>query len=335
MPGPTIKSSPEDFVVDEIPLYAAIGSGTHTFLRIEKRMRTTEDVVGDLARVFGMKRRDIGYAGRKDRVALTRQWFSVPDLDPERAAGFEVEGAKVLEAIRHQHKLRTGHLKGNRFSIWVRDLSGEEIRAAKDKLESFATAGFPNRFGDQRFGRDGENAKRGLAVLQGKVRPKERKQARFLLSSLQSQVFNHVLASRPLALDQFEVGDLAIKHDSGGSFHVEDVATENVRAQNFEISPTGPIFGTKVSQPLGAPAERERDALMHYGIPAPENLRPPRGISLRGARRALRARPLELRTSVSELSIKLEFSLPSGSYATVLLEEVFGALQIEAGMTRR
>ena len=86
MAGPTIKSSPEDFVVDEIPLYEATGSGSHTFLRIEKRMRTTEDVVGDLARVFGVKRRDIGYAGRKDRVAVARQWFSIPDLDPARAS---------------------------------------------------------------------------------------------------------------------------------------------------------------------------------------------------------------------------------------------------------
>lgn len=335
MAGPTIKSSPEDFVVDEIPLYEATGSGSHTFLRIEKRMRTTEDVVGDLARVFGVKRRDIGYAGRKDRVAVARQWFSIPDLDPARAAGFEVEGARVLEAIRHQHKLRTGHLKGNRFSIFVRGLASSEIKTAKDKLERFATTGFPNRFGDQRFGRDGENAKRGLAILQGQARPKERKQARFLVSSLQSQVFNHVLASRPLALDQFEVGDLAIKHDSGGSFCVEDVETENARAQSFEISPSGPIFGTKVSQPLGAPAERERDALMLFGIPDPGNLKPPRGLSLRGARRALRARPLELRTSTGEREIQLEFSLPSGSYATVLLEEVFGPLEIEAGTGSR
>ena len=329
---PTIKSSPEDFVVDEIPLYEAQGSGPHTFLRIEKRMRTTEEVIGDLARVFGVKRRDIGCAGRKDRVALTRQWFSVPDLDPDRASEFEVSGAQVLEAIRHQNKLRTGHLKGNRFSIWVRDLTDEQIKRAQGKIETFAVTGFPNRFGAQRFGRDGDNAKRGLAVLQGKARPRERKQARFLVSALQSLVFNHVLESRPLPLDQFEVGDLAIKHESGGSFCVEDVATENERARSFEISPTGPIFGTKVSRPLGAPAERERDALMAYGIPDPANLRPPRGLSLRGARRALRARPLELAFCAGDGAAKLDFTLVSGTYATVLLEEVLGPLQIELGV---
>ena len=102
MAGPNIKSCPEDFVVDEIPAYEAQGSGPHTFLRIEKRLRTTEEVVDDLARFFGVNRRDIGYAGRKDKVAVTRQWFSIPDLDPERANEFKVDGARILEAIRHQ-----------------------------------------------------------------------------------------------------------------------------------------------------------------------------------------------------------------------------------------
>jgi tRNA pseudouridine13 synthase len=335
MAGPRIKSCPEDFVVDEIASYEAQGTGPHTFLRIEKRLRTSEEIVDDLARVFGVNRRDIGYAGRKDKVAVTRQWFSVPDLDPERANEFKVEGAQVLEAIRHQNKLRTGHLKGNRFAIWVRDLTDEQIEQAKGSVEKIVAKGFPNRFGDQRFGRDGANARRGLAILKGNARPKERKQARFLVSALQSLVFNHVLETRPLQLDEFELGDLAIKHDSGGSFCVEDVAVENARAASFEISPSGPIFGTKVSRPLGAPGQRENESLAVHGIPALENLKPPRGISLKGARRALRARPLDMAISVKEQAVKLEFTLPSGSYATVLLEEVFAGLQIDVGVNCR
>jgi tRNA pseudouridine13 synthase len=331
MAGPRIKSCPEDFVVDEVPLYEATGTGPHTFLHVEKRMRTTEEVAGDLARVFGVERRDIGYAGRKDKVALTRQWFSVPDLDPERSSEFNVSGSRVLEAIRHKNKLRTGHLKANRFSIWVRDLTDPQIDAAKGKFETLSISGFPNRFGAQRFGRDGENARRGLAVLLGKSRLRDRKQARFFVSALQSLVFNHVLAARPLPLDQFELGDLAIKHVSGGSFCVDDVAEANERARDFEISPSGPIFGTKVLQPLGAAAEREREALMAYDVPDLENLRPPRGISLRGARRALRVRPVELGFCRADGAAKLEFTLPSGSYATVLLEEVFGSVQIDGG----
>ena len=115
------------------------------------------------------------------------------------------------------------------------------------------------------------------------------------------------------------------------SFCVDDVAEANERARDFEISPSGPIFGTKVLQPLGAAAEREREALMAYNIPDLGNLRPPRGISLRGARRALRVRPVDLGFCPADGAAKLEFSLPSGSYATALLEEVFGSVQIDGG----
>ncbi len=332
--SPYFKACPEDFVVDEIPLYPAQGSGPHTFLRIEKRMRTTEEVAGDLARITGTKRREIGYAGRKDRVALSRQWFSVPGLDPEQAGRLELAGARVLDAVRHQNKLRTGHLRANRFEIWVRGLTGEQIEAALEKARVLGEQGFPNRFGTQRFGRDGENAKRGLEILRGGVATRDRRRARFLVSALQSQVFNRVLAARTLPLDQFEVGDLAMKHDSGGVFHVEDVAVDNERARAFEISPSGPIFGKKVAEPLGVPAERERAILEACGVPELKNLAAPRGVPLRGARRALRVRPGGLECSASHDAAKLEFTLPSGSYATVLLEEVFGPLCAGVGENR-
>lgn len=328
---PYFKACPEDFVVDEIPLYPAQGSGPHTFVRVEKRLRTTEEVAGDLARAAGVRRREIGYAGTKDRVAIARQWFSIPDLDPERAGEFELSGARVLEAVRHQNKLRTGHLRANRFAIWVRGLTPEQIEAAHDQIELLAAKGFPNRFGAQRFGRDGDNAKRGLEILLGAAPAKDRRRSRFLVSALQALVFNRVLDSRRLPLDRFEVGEIAVKHESGGLFCVEDVARENERARSFEISPTGPIFGRKVAQPLGAPAEREREIFAACGIPDRENLNPPRGISLRGARRTLRVRATDFARSVVDDAIKLEFTLPSGSYATVLLEEVFGPLRHGSG----
>jgi tRNA pseudouridine13 synthase len=321
------KACPEDFVVDEIPLYPAVGSGPHTFVRVEKRLRTTEEVAADLARAAGVKRREIGYAGMKDRVAVARQWFSIPDLDPERASAFELPGVEVLEAVRHQNKLRTGHLQANRFSIWVRGLTPELIAAAHERIALFSAKGFPNRFGVQRFGRDGDNAKRGLEILLGAAYAKDRRRSRFYVSALQAQVFNRVLDSRPLPPDEFEVGDVAVKHESGGQFLVEDVDTENQRAQNFEISATGPIFGKKVSRPLGAPAERENAILDECGVPHHESLSPPRGIPLRGARRSLRVRAVDFEHEAGRDEMKLEFSLPSGSYATVLLEEVFGPLR--------
>ena len=323
---PRFKACPEDFVVDEIPLYPPTGEGPHTFLRIEKRLRTTEAVAEDLARAFSVKARDIGYAGRKDRVAITRQWFSVPDLDPEVASDCELPGAVVLEAVRHQNKLRTGHLRGNRFDIRVRDVGDAERDRALARLDAIKLDGFPNRYGAQRFGRSGDNAARALSILKRGKAPRDRRRARFLISALQAEIFNRVLAGRPLSNHEFEVGDLAMKHESGGVFCVENVAIENERAKQFEISPTGPIFGTKVAQPLGAPAEREAAVLAEYGVPEQAALASLRGISLRGARRALRARPGEFEYAVQADTVRLEFTLSSGSYATVLLEEAFCSL---------
>ena len=250
---PIFRACPEDFVVDEQPLYPCSGEGGHTFLRIEKRLRTTEEVARELARLTGIQARDVGYAGRKDRVAVTRQWFSLPGLEPARALELELTGAKVLEAELHRHKLRTGHLRGNRFEIRVCGLAPEAVHAGCQALELIRASGFANRYGEQRFGRKRDNAVRGREILLGKVRPRDRRGARFLLSALQSLVFNEVLRTRPLPLGQLEEGDLAMKHDSGGVFEVEDAAAENVRAARFEISPTGPIFGTKMSRPSGAP----------------------------------------------------------------------------------
>jgi tRNA pseudouridine13 synthase len=115
-----LRSEPEDFRVDEIPLYAASGEGGHTFVRVEKRLRNTEELARELARAAGARPADVGYAGRKDRVAVTTQWFSVPGLAPEAALALELHGARVIEAHRHPHKLRTGQLRGNRFEIVAR-----------------------------------------------------------------------------------------------------------------------------------------------------------------------------------------------------------------------
>jgi tRNA pseudouridine13 synthase len=133
-----------------------------------------------------------------------------------------------------------------------------------------------------------------------------------------------VLAARGCDLAELEAGDVAVVHESGGLFRVEDAAREAPRAQAFEISATGPIFGTRVLEPAGAPAEREREALAAHGVPAP--LRPPRGIALRGARRALRVRPAQARLARRGSDLALDFALPAGSYATVLLEELFAPL---------
>jgi tRNA pseudouridine13 synthase len=316
-----LRSVPEDFCVDEMPLYRPSGSGDHTFVHIEKRLRTSEDVAHVLARLAGARVRDVGYAGRKDRVALTTQWFSVPGLDPARARQLSVPGVRVLDAIRHGHKLRTGHLRGNRFRIFVREIDARQSEAAILRLEEILRVGMPNRFGAQRFGRKGDNAERGRRLLNGERSREDRRTARFLISALQAEVFNAVLAERKAPLDTVDAGEVAMVHESGGCFVVEDVAREAVRAAAFEISATGPIFGTKVLEAEGEAQLREQRVLERFDL-LPENLRVPRGIRLRGARRALRVRPGAATAERHDDGLLIRFSLPPGSYATVLVEEL-------------
>jgi tRNA(Glu) U13 pseudouridine synthase TruD len=276
--APQIRCAPEDFVVDEIPLYTPSGEGDHTFVRVEKRLRNTEEVAGWLAKASGVSRRDVGYAGRKDRVSVARQWFSVPGLDPLEAERLELPGVRVISALRHPHKLRTGHLKGNRFEIAVRNVSEESAERARRAAEEIRRRGFPNRF----------------------------------------------------PIDVVEEGDVAVVEQSGGLFDVLDAARENPRAAAFEISATGPIFGTRTRVPSGAPLEREVRAMAACGVPDP--LEAPRGVRLRGARRSLRARAADLELEANGGAAHLRFELPAGSYATVLLEELFGELRVHRGV---
>ncbi len=319
-----IRHTPEEFIVDEIPLYAPSGFGEHTFVRIEKRLRTTEQVARDLARAAGVEPREVGFAGRKDRRALTRQWFSVPRLAPDRALGLALPGARVLEAAPHPHKLRTGQLRGNRFEIAVRDVGAAAADAARVRLAALDCLGMPNRFGPQRFGRDGNNVSEARRLLRG-ARIRDRRHARFLLSAFQAAVFNDVLARRALPLDRVEPGDVAMVHASGGLFRVENAEAESARAASFEISATGPIFGTRMPEAGGAVGERERAVFASHGVSPLGELRPPRGVRLRGARRALRVRPEQTQIDHRADRLHVCFSLPAGSYATVLLEELLGA----------
>ncbi len=322
----TIRSRPEDFVVVEEPLYPASGAGGHLFVEVEKRGRTTEQVARELARGCGVAPMEVGYAGRKDRHAVTRQWFSLPGVEPERALALPLEGARVLAAVRHEHKLKTGHLRGNRFELVVASEAVVDLAPLEARAEELVRRGMPNRFGEQRFGRDGDNAVAARELFSGGPRRRDPRAARFLLSALQAEVFNAVLAARGEGYDDVLVGDLARVEASGGLFWVDDPERERPRARAFEISATGPIFGTKVREPRGEVAALEAQILERHGIPPVDALSLPRGLRAPGTRRPLRVRPRDLVLGPVEggRGFRLACGLPSGAYVTVLLECLVG-----------
>ncbi len=315
--GGHLSGEPADFFVEEIPAYLPSGEGEHLYLLVEKVGHTTVELVETLRDAGGIPEAEIGSAGLKDKHAVTRQWLSIPRRFGDRARVLEeLQGVRILDARPHRNKLRTGHLRGNRFRVVVREPE-RGVEAAAAILEALAARGVPNYYGPQRFGITGENPAKGLAVLRGR-RLGYRWLERFLVSSLQSLLFNEWAAARLRAglFDRFLPGDVAKKHDTGGEFVVEDPARENPRAARLEISPTGPIFGRRYREAEGEARAFEDAVLARVGI-SREEFR-----ARRGARRLLRVPLGEWRAEPLPGGIALEFSLPKGAYATSLLREV-------------
>lgn len=168
--GGTIKETPEDFLVAEIPLYLPCGEGEHTFAEIEKRGITTLEALRRLAKALGIAERDMGYAGMKDARGITRQTFSIPRVAPDHVLGLEVPGIKVLSASLHRNKLKLGHLRGNCFRLRVRGVTADAVPRASAVLSVLAKRGVPNYFGEQRYGTQGNSHLIGAALLRGDYR---------------------------------------------------------------------------------------------------------------------------------------------------------------------
>lgn len=337
------KATPEDFVVEEVAAYAPSGEGGHTFLRIEKRGLTTAEAVARVCRALGVDAREAGVAGQKDRQALTRQWVSVPGVEPERALAVEAEGVKVLEAKRHGNKLRTGHLAGNRFVIRLRGVVDGGKERAERVLERLGREGLPNYFGAQRFGARGDNAARGKALIVGggggggrggRVGGGEK---RMLVSAYQAQLFNRYLDRRidDGVLATAVVGDVMKKTDTGGLFVVGAGAGEVEEVQERlgkrAVVVTGPMFGHKMMAPPEGTeaARREAEVLAEEGIEVGVFAR--MGKLAEGTRRALVVAVQGVRvTEEAEGVLVVEFALPSGAYATGVIAEVT-KVGVEAG----
>ena len=316
-PGGTWAATPETFRVEEVPAYPWCGEGEHAALTVEKAGLATRELASAVARILAVKPAAVGYAGMKDKHATTVQGFTVTGVDTERAAAaFTEAGCRVLQADRHRNKLRLGHLDGNRFRTWLSGFDPEHCRVALTRLERH---GVPNYYGPQRFGMKGDNAVEGLRVLRGEKRVK-RWQQDLLTSALQSFVFNEVLARRLEAgeLDTALAGDVLRKEDSGGLFLCADPAEDGERVRAFAVSPTGPMPGRKMVAPGAEAARREASVLADLGLE--ESL----FASLRGTRRALRARVEGATVEPAPGGLWLTFALPAGAFATALLRELTG-----------
>lgn len=325
--GGRIKVEPEDFLVEEIPAYHPSGKGEHLFLWIEKRDVAAEQLQRHVARVCGIKPADVGIAGLKDRRAIARQYVSIPAACAERVPELNTDSIAVLETARHGNKLKTGHLRGNRFSILVRGVSETAEELAPPVAERIARHGFPNYFGEQRFGHEGGTLALGLELLAGRMHPREIPAARrrFLLrlslSAVQSALFNRALAERLRdgLFDTVLPGDVMEVVASGGKFVAEDAGREQRRYDAGEVAPTGPLFGPKMRAPRGEPAAREARLLAACGLRGEDFARHAR--LLPGARRAYAVRPEGLSIAREDAGLRLSFALPPGSYATALLAE--------------
>lgn len=326
--GGRLRVEHEDFVVEEVPAYAPSGEGEHTFFEVEKWNLSTPMLVQALARALGLSPREVSYAGLKDARAVTRQVFSVQWLDPEILLALRLENARVLWATRHTNKLRVGHLRGNRFTLRIRDVHPEAETRAAAILGELARRGVPNGYGVQRFGNDGRNHEIGLLLLRNdRAGLRARgiynlpfRQHRFYLSALQSALFNRYLAERLRRglLDEVLSGDVAKKHDTGGMFTVESAEVERPRAQAGEISAAGPIYGYKLWPTSGEAAEIEAEILAAAGL----TLADFQPAKLKGSRRPVRFAPDGLAWRCEGDALVVEFFASKGAYATMLLREL-------------
>ncbi len=320
--GGILKAEPGLFKVGEIPLYEPEGSGGHIYLRLARSGWTTRDIQKSLAKLFGLKAVDVGYAGLKDKHASVEQTFSLAlrDTDEEDAARRVRDQLpfEVLSARRHKNKLKSGHLLGNRFRIVVVDPHEDGLSRAEAVRRTLERTGLPNLYGAQRFGAQGRNEEKGREALLGKG-PRDKWIRKLLLSAYQSALFNAWLVER-IRRGWFETilqGDLAKKADTGGIFEVEEVAVDSERFRKGAITYTGPIYGAKMRWATGRPGRLEQEVLASRGV-SEEALR---RAKLSGSRRVARLSVPDLEIEPHPRGIRFTFSLPKGAYATTLMRE--------------
>jgi tRNA pseudouridine13 synthase len=316
-----IRSQASDFKVDEMASFSPSGTGEHVFLQIEKTGENTDWVAGLLAKIAGVPRRDVSFAGMKDRHAITTQWFSV-QLAGKEAPDWQSQlpdSIKIQQQTRHNKKLRRGALKGNRFSLIIREIEGD-IDFAKMLCEKIKVNGVPNYYGEQRFGRDLYNVKSAENWFASGFQLKSRQKRSLFLSAARSWIFNHILSQRVnrLTWNQAQAGDVFMLNGSQSCFADDADPQLAIRTQQQDIHPTGALWGKGNLLTTGdivALEEQVSDELKHLA----------NGLiryGLKQERRSLRLSVSAFEYDFSEREMSLSFALPAGSFATVVLREL-------------
>lgn len=323
-----------DFEVEEIPAYPLSGEGEHLYLWIEKNGKGTPEAVKEIIKAFDVKEINVGYAGKKDAHAVTRQWISVhtsSDSELPIARLNDLGWMRVLRTTRHANKLRLGHLKGNLFKVRIVEMtrSDEAVAAAIGILQR---QGGVNYFGKQRFGFHGGNVADGMAILAGKRAPHQKRL--LLVSAVQSAIFNLMAAARFEKLGNAAIAGDVLQKINAGCFVCENPQIDTTRIAQREVAVTLPLFGKKVMPSGGDVCEFERQCVRAFfdewatdgdggrGIPLdPETL----AKFSTGDRRQFVIFPSILNfIRIDASRIDVRFALPPGGYATVLLRQLCG-----------
>lgn len=352
-----LKTQPEDFRVEEQIDYALSGEGEHLWCWVEKRCENTDWVAGVLAKWAGTSKRNVGFAGQKDRQAVTKQWFSIqlPGKEDPNPDTLDVDGVKILSMKRHNRKLQRGGLSGNRFEIVIRDVSmatgcrqdmshDDILLELNSRLESIKEQGVPNYFGEQRFGKGGNNLREGEKLLTVDNRTAQlnkkrgnrhksgnRNQQSLYISALRSWMFNDLLSQRIQnhTWNQVIDGDVVQLTGSDKWFIAdenEDLSGLQQRALEGDLHPTGGLFGDGALPTLKQALELEEAAVKKYQAWC-DALAKNR---VKQARRSFRLMPNYLTWSIEDqqgINLTLAFTLPSGSFATMVLREVLQTIE--------
>jgi len=316
-----IRSVPEDFIVKENLAFEPSGSGEHVFLQIEKTGENTDYVARQLAKFANVRQRDVSFAGLKDRHAVTTQWFSVwlpGKADPDWMQ-FETDSMQVLQSVRHARKLKRGVLSGNSFKLIIRDWQGDQDKTIR-QLEAIKANGIANYYGAQRFGNEGQNVNKALAMFQGAKAGRE--QRSLYLSAARSYLFNQILAYRVTRKmwNQPVAGDTYMFDLSHSCFKSELPDAEIMRRLDAkEIHPTGALWGRGEAGVTADTLSIEQGIIDAY----PELAQGLTACEVDKDRRALRVNVQDLGWQfVDDATLALGFTLPAGSYATSVLREI-------------